>query len=371
MNPLKRWLWLPTALLAAWACWQSPTIPALPVLHRVTVQVPVPFLQETLLPSATPAVHSAALVDLSGGDRLMFWFGGRREGATDVAIWQSRFHAGEWSAPRAIVRPESASSNEWRYIKKIGNPLAVRLANGDIQLFFVSVSLGGWAGSSLNQMRSSDGGQTWSSASKIITSPFLNISTLVRTRTVPLADGGFYLPVYHEFLRKFPELLRFDRAGQLVDKTRMSQQHQLLQPALVQIGDQKLASFLRDGKGQYVHLQESRDAGQNWSAPQPLSLVNHDSSLAVARLPDGRLLAVYNDGAHMREQLALAVSTDARHWRHMGWLERRPGSGEEYSYPAILVDGETVDISYTWQRKQIKHVRFNLAWLDDPKRARP
>lgn len=368
----QRWLWLPVAVLAALAAWQPSSSPILPVLPRATTAHGLtPMLQEVLLPSTTPAVHSSALVELPQGDRLMFWFGGRREGATDVAVWQSHYHAGEWSAPRALVRPKSVGSDEWRYVKKVGNPLAVRLANGDIQLFFVSVSMGGWAGSSLNLIRSSDGGQTWSGAQKLVTSPFLNISTLARTRAVPLADGGFYLPVYHEFLRKFPELLRFDRTGQLVDKTRMSAQHQLLQPALAQTGEQQLVSLLRDGKGQYTYWQQSRNAGLSWSAPQPVPLVNHDSSLAVARLPDGRVLAVYNDGEHMREQLALAVSRDMRNWRHLGWLESRPGSDEEYSYPAILVDGDIVDISYTWQRKQIKHVRFNLAWLDDPKRLQP
>lgn len=371
MKSVLRWSWIALALLAgAWA--YRPLPPAqLPALAP-TLVLPghAPQFKASLLPAPTRSVHSSALIELPQGGRLMFWFGGSREGATDVAIWQSRWQNGAWSQPRAIMRPGQAGAGEWRYIKKVGNPLAVRLANGDIQLFFVSVSLGGWAASSLNVTRSRDGGETWSAAEKVGTSPFLNISTLARTHAVPLADGGFYLPVYHEFARKFPELLRFDARGALIGKIRMSAQHQLLQPAMVQVGPQHLLSFLRDGKGKQIHLQESHDAGQSWSAPEPIVLINRDSSATVTRLPDGRLLAVANDGEKMREQLALLTSRDGRNWEHKGWLEYRPGSGEEYSYPAVLVEGDTVDVSYTWRRKQIKHVRFNLAWLDTP-RSKP
>jgi predicted neuraminidase len=372
MNKVLRWWWLPLTLVAgAWAYHplKAPALPPLP--SSDVVRMAKPYSAETLLPAPTKAVHSSTLIDVDGGDRLMFWFGGSREGATDVAIWQSRWHRGVWSEPRAIMNPARAGADEWRYIKKVGNPLAVKLANGDIQLFFVSVSLGGWAGSSLNVTRSSDQGKTWSTAHKVGTSPFLNISTLARTHATPLADGGFYLPVYHEFIRKFPELLRFDANGELVDKVRMSAQHQLLQPAMVQVGRHRLLSFLRDGRGQAIHKQESFDAGQSWTSPEPIELINRDSSATVTRLRDGRLLAIANDGQKMREQLALFVSHDGEEWQHKGWLEYRPGSGEEYSYPSVHVDGDTIDVSYTWQRKNIKHVRFNLAWLDDAGRLKP
>jgi predicted neuraminidase len=372
MKKVLRWWWLPLTLAAgAWAYHplKAPQLPSLPA----DVQPPAATAQfaTTLLPAPTRSVHSSSIIDTGNGDRLLFWFGGSREGATDVAIWQSRWHNGQWSAARAIMTPELAGAAEWRYIKKVGNPLAVKLANGDIQLFFVTVSLGGWAASSLNVTRSADGGQTWLPARKVGTSPFLNISTLARTKATPLADGGFYLPVYHEFARKFPELLRFDAEGQLVNKTRMSAQHQLLQPAMVQIGPDHLLSFLRDGRGQFIHRQESRDAGVSWSDPEKIALINRDTSAAVTRLNDGRLLVIANDGEKMREQLALLVSRDGRSWEHKGWLEHRPGSGEEYSYPAVFVAGDTVDVTYTWQRKNIKHVRFNLAWLDDEKRMKP
>lgn len=359
-----RWGWLPLTLLLVALSWGELREAFLKKQVSILAPMERPVYQPNLISSPSQLVHSSALIALPDGDKLMFWFGGSREGASDVAIWQSRLHAGSWSKPLPIIQRDNTAKDEWRYIKKVGNPLAVRLDNGDIQLFFVSVGLGGWAGSSLNTTRSRDGGQTWTPIRKIVTSPFLNISTLVRTHAVHLADGGFYLPVYHEFIHKFPELLRFDQDGHLLSKTRMSMRGQLLQPALVQLGDQ-LFSFLRDGRRQNVYVQQSQNAGESWGAASPLSMENRDSSLAVAHLPDGRLLAVYNDGKTMREQLALAVSRDGVHWQHKGWLEYHPGSGDEYSYPSIVVEDNMVDVSYTWHRLRIKHVRFNLAWLDE------
>lgn len=169
------------------------------------------------------------------------------------------------------------------------------------------------AASSLNQIQSKDDGASWSAAKRLVTSPFLNISTLVRSRAVNLSDGGFYLPVYHELIYKFPEMLRFDKTGNLIDKQRMSSKHPFVAARHgVQAADQRLISLLRDGNGQNIHVQVSRNAGKDWSAPQPLPLVNRDSSVAVARLADGRLLLVYNDGDKGREQLVLAISADSR-----------------------------------------------------------
>lgn len=368
---ILRLLWLPLAIVATVMSWRAVPWPQIRPLPPIMADYSrTPAFHSQFIPVTTPVVHSSSMIILPEGDRLAFWFGGSREGATDVAIWQSRYHDGKWSAPQAIVRPENVSSDEWRYTRKLGNPVAVRLPNGNIQVFFVSVCLGGWAASSLNQILSKDDGVSWSAAKRLVTSPFLNISTLVRSRAVNLSDGGFYLPVYHELIHKFPEMLRFDKAGNLIDKDRMSNKHSLLQPAMVQAGDQRLISLLRDGNGQNIHVQVSRNAGKDWSAPQPLPLVNRDSSVAVARLADGRLLLVYNDGEKGREQLALAVSADSRSWSRIGWLEYRPGTGEEYSYPAIVVSGENIDVTYTWQRTQIKHVRFNLAWVKN-KEVRP
>src|SRR5690606_15349604 len=131
-----------------------------------------------------------------------------------------------------------------RNIRKLGNPVIGTAPDGRLWLFYVSVSVGGWAGSAINFMTSDDEGKTWSQAKRLITSPFLNISTLVRGRPVFHSDGTIGLPVYHEFLGKFPEYLRIDQAGRVIDKTRMGYGRDSLQPSTVVLSETQAVSLL-------------------------------------------------------------------------------------------------------------------------------
>ena len=53
----------------------------------------------------------------------------------------------------------------------------------------VAVSIGGWAGSSISVMHSDDDGVTWSVPKRLITTPLLNLSTLVKGSGFLFADG--------------------------------------------------------------------------------------------------------------------------------------------------------------------------------------
>src|SRR3546814_6773369 len=64
-------------------------------------------------------------------------------------------------------------------------------------------------------MYSDDLGKTWSTPRQLITTPFLNISTLVRNAPVFHQDGTIGLPVYHEFLGKFAEYLYISPNGEV------------------------------------------------------------------------------------------------------------------------------------------------------------
>src|SRR6185312_13587978 len=60
----------------------------------------------------TASCHASTVVELGNGDLLASWVGGTREGARDVAIWQSRRTASGWSTPYAVIRePDIATYN--------------------------------------------------------------------------------------------------------------------------------------------------------------------------------------------------------------------------------------------------------------------
>lgn len=309
-----------------------------------------------------PAAHSSSFTNLPNGDIIAFWFAGTKEGNPDVRIWSSTFHNHQWGTPRPIVDSKMVSTSNHRYVVKIGNPVVYRADNGILHLFVVSVSVGGWSGSTLNHLKSYDNGKTWSSPVRIVNSPFFNISTLVRTSAIALTDGSFYLPVYHELMRKYPEILLFDKDGNFVKQIRISGDNHLLQPTILAINPQKAYAYFRNGSSSPHAIMTSitNDAGKTWSKILPTNLTNQDSSIAVTNLNDGRYLMVYNQSG--RSQLDLAISTDAINWKPFYKLENTPN--KEFSYPALHVYNDDIHIMYTDDRKHIKHVLFNREWIN-------
>jgi hypothetical protein len=163
----------------------------------------------------TPSVHGANVIETRDGGLLATWFGGAREGATDVALWGAEYslQSRSWSEPRRIIGAAETQAALGRHIKTVGNSVLARDEQGGLWLYYVSVSVGGWAGSALNVMHSSDEGQSWDAPRRLITSSFFNISTLNKSMPLAYEDGSIALPVYHEFIGKFSELLRLDPAG--------------------------------------------------------------------------------------------------------------------------------------------------------------
>jgi predicted neuraminidase len=320
--------------------------------------------------AAAPHVHASTVTRLSGERLLAAWFGGSREGASDVAIYLSRWEpsSGAWGEPYPLIDRASASRELGRYVKKLGNPVLHRDPRGRVWLYFVTVSTGGWSGSSVSLKWSDDEGASWSEARRLITSPFMNISTLVRCPPIDLADGGVLLPLHHELLMKFGELARLDPQGNLVERYRMNCEASTLQPSLLATPEGGLVAFYRRGSGEapYVHANRSEDGGVTWTPAEPIDLPNPDASVCVVRrhgAPGGALMA-FNPSSKDRKTLALAVSQGDRGWRIVHTFEGS-GEGKELSYPTLIRgrQGE-YHLTHTEGRTRIRHVRFNEAWLE-------
>ncbi|MGH8404678.1 MAG: exo-alpha-sialidase, partial [Pseudomonas sp.] len=211
-------------------------------------------------------VHSSSVTALPGGDLMAVWFAGSREGAADVQVRTARFDAksAEWGPEHVLATRESTRDGTHRYIRKLGNPVIALAPDNRLWMFYVSVSVGGWATSAINVMVSDDLGTNWSAPRQLITSPFFNISTLVRAAPVFHADGSIGVPVYHEFMGKFAEYLYLSPDGAVVDKFRISRGKNSLQPTIVPQDGQRAIAMLRYAGETHHRVLASRteDAGQ-------------------------------------------------------------------------------------------------------------
>jgi predicted neuraminidase len=360
--------------------------------------------------SATPgqAVHAASLVELRDGRLRAVWFSGSKEGAGDVTIQSAVMDQAslQWSQERTLFDRQQVERGLWRYVRKLGNPVIARAADGSLLLWMVNVSLGGWAGSAISWSRSDDDGASWSEPRRLVTSPFLNISTLVKGAPVALAGGQLSLPVYHEFLTKFAEVLRINAKGEVVDKVRIPDSQTSLQPVMLVAGANDAQVLMRSSRIPRVMASTTADAGKTWSPARPAAWPNPDSALAgvvtdtgarwlaLNPIPAGRsVLALFNAAAArdlagavpllveppavaqvvpnrhdyemlLGDELRARGATEAQARAYTGSAVRQLCDGEkcaqEFSYPFLLQSSDGyIHLVYTWHRTRIKYVRID------------
>ena len=365
------------------------------------------------------AVHAASIVELHDGRLRAVWFSGSREGAGDVVIKTSVMDMASlrWSEETTLFDRKHLQQGLWRYVKKIGNPVIARMPDDSLVLWMVNVSVGGWAGSSITWLRSADEGMSWSLPRRLVTSPFLNVSTLAKGAPVFYQDGQIGLPVYHEFVSKFAEILHISPQGQVLDKTRIPGSQSSLQPVVLVSSAKQAQIYMRSGNSTAVMASETVDAGKIWSATRATAWPNPDSALAGVVTAEGQQWLALNPKPKNREILALLQTSAAGSFegaipwvvessptpetllsisdyeRLLGDELKKQGASQaqiladvasakrqlcgsatclqEFSYPYLLQtrDGY-LHLVYTWHRSRIKHVRLDPRQMLQPDATR-
>jgi predicted neuraminidase len=376
--------------------------------------LPQPLLESALINQTDPLrVHAASIAALPDGRLFAVWFGGKREGSTDVKIYAADYQNRTWSPQRVLATTAQTTADTGRFARKLGNPVAFVTPQGELWVVYVSVALGGWAASQLNLITSPDMGKSWRPARRLVTEPFLNISTLVKGYPVFFENGDIGLPVYYEMAGKVGELLTLSPQGEVRRVTRMGYGPRPLQPIVLVETPARAIALMRDGDDLPPHRvwrTETTDAGQHWSPLAATDLPNPNSALSALRLEDGKLLAVANDVENERFRLSLLLSADdGWHWRVIHRFEDKeaflqnppdketfraslsqdlqslgPGPDPEalarnteqnlcqtrcdwqYDYPYLIRAGNgDFHLVYTWNRSFIRHLHFNRAWLEE------
>ncbi len=315
-------------------------------------QAQSPAVVEFIFESAPfPSVHASTIAESKDG-LVAAWFGGTREGASDVGIWLSRQLNGKWTPPVELgtgVQPDGTRYPTW-------NPVLFELRPGELTLFYkVGPSPRAWWGMART---SKDNGRTWSEARRL-PEGFLGP---VKNKPVRLSDGTILAPSSTES----PETpsswrVHFERSrdgGATWEIVRPSSSAgtppiDAIQPSILIHADGRLQAIGRTRSGR-VFETWSGDRGQTWSAVGLIALPNPSAGTDAMTLKDGRHLLVYNHTPKGRTPLNVAMSRDGTTWQGVHVLETEPG---EYSYPAVIQTSDgLVHITYTWKRERIKHV---------------
>jgi predicted neuraminidase len=410
-------------LWAAWPGLRSAPAPGF-VPPSASVRTPVDerpqFFSSLINDTQSVSVHAASLVELPDGHLFAAWFGGTREGSADVRIYAAEGVPDAngntlWGEPKSVASREETEKDQGRWVRKLGNPVVFADARHRLGMVYVSTPMGGWACSQLNLLRPSDADADADvplASRRLVTSPFFNMSTLIKGSPVFFNNGDMGLPVYHELAGKFPELLVLTPEGEVRRKIRMDYGRRTLQPVLLVEDATHAVALMRDASGNppRVWRSETRNAGRDWSVPESTDLPNPNSALTALRLDDGRLLAVANDVEDERLRLSLLVSEDrGHHWRVIHRFEDRQASLDvhlseaafraqladdiatlghmrptteeiianvtrnlcrngvcnwRYDYPYLIRSAAgDFHLAYSWNVSFIRYIRFNAAWL--------
>lgn len=312
------------------------------------------FIYET---APFPSCHASTIVETPSG-LVAAWFGGTREGAPDVGIWLSRQLDGKWSAPVEVANGVREDGQRFACF----NPVLFQPKGGPLLLFYKSGGHpNGWAGF---LKTSSDNGATWSAATKL---PDGFVGP-VKNKPVQLADGTLLCGSSIETPEKPSKWrVQFERTADFGKTWTKSEflnegiEISAIQPSILFLGGDKLLALGRTRQSKLFQIT-SDDLGKTWSKMELTALPNPNSGTDAVTLTDGRHLLIYNHTAKGRSPLNLAVSKDGKTWAAALVFEDEPK--KEFSYPAIIQtkDG-LVHITYTWQRKKVKHVVLDPARL--------
>lgn len=204
----------------------------------------------------------------------------------------------------------------------------------------------------------------------------------VRSKAITLANGTILCPSSTEVANgtgsdwrfHFEQLLNRNNPEAEKSWKRVEpkeQPCQVIQPTLLIHPDGKLQALMRS-KHERIAQSFSTDNGNRWSELELTEMPNNNSGIEALTLAGGRHLLLYNhttgrkdrkDGWGRRNTINLAISEDGNEWKAAGVVEKADTG--EFSYPAMIqANNGRVHLTYTWNRKRVRHAVIDPAGLE-------
>ncbi len=297
-----------------------------------------------------PGCHASTIIETKKG-LLAAWFGGTAERNPDVGIWVSHNRKGRWSDPVEVAN--GIQHKDKRY--PTWNPVLYNTGKEILLFFKTGPSPSTWWG---EMMTSTNNGQSWSRPFRLPE----DIAGPIKNKPVLLSNGELLCPssTEHDGWRLHMEFTSdngrtWERTPPLNEKTTGA-----IQPSVL-FHPGGILQLVCRSTVKTILTARSEDNGRTWSELVSSGLPNPNSGIDAVTLKDGRHLMVYNHLSSGRNTLNVAVSADGVNWKACCVLEN-DRERNEYSYPAVIQAANgLVHITYTWQRKLIRHVVIDPA----------
>lgn len=302
-----------------------------------------------------PSCHASTIAETKSG-LVAAWFGGTAERNPDVCIYVARQENGKWTPPMKVADGVGFTTDRlptW-------NPVLFQPTNGPLLLFYkVGPAPASWWGM---MTTSTDDGKTWAKPQRLpegILGPIKNKPVQLANGDILCGsstegDGGWHV--------HFERTKDFGKTWTATAPVNDSKEIGAIQPSILFYANNRLQAVGRTRNDKLFQIW-SDDNGATWGKMSLLDLPNPNSGTDAVTLHDGRQLLVYNhntrDGSSNkgRSPLNVAVSTDGENWSAALVLEDDLKAPNGFAYPAVIQTSDgLVHITYTWERKRIKHV---------------
>ncbi|MDI1324115.1 MAG: exo-alpha-sialidase [Algoriphagus sp.] len=356
---------------------------------------------ELIFPLQEKHVHGSSLVALPNGDMLAAWFYGSGERtANDVKIMGARLKKGDknWSEPFLMADTPNLPDC---------NPVLFLNQKGKIFLVWIAVQANRWEHSVLRVRTSENyadsGAPIWNWQDNILLNPGDEFANEVakRFKELPENPAGWseYAPKYDNMIIEASKDPRKRTTGWMTRIKPMLMENGKIvlplysdgfnfsmmaisedfgenwkpglplvgrgpiQPALVKKKNGNLVAYLRDSGDapSRVHISESTDGGESWTASEKTEIPN-TASVEMLNLADGRWAFLGNDIEDGRYILSLYLSDDeGQTWKWKTRLEDQKPEGASFSYPSLIQTSDgMLHITYSYHpksdSKSIKYV---------------
>lgn len=168
--------------------------------------------------------------------------------------------------------------------------------------------------------------------------------------------------------------ISFEEEVAIYNQIVIPESNELVQGHFVETEDH-IKMYFRDRMKRNIWYVISHDNGISWTSPKKTNLANNNCGICPFKLTINDKIVtfmVFNNTLHSRHPLSMAYSLDGVNFDNIKDIEVKTETDKkirrEYSYPNVVVSGDTICMAYIYNRWGIKYIEVSkenlIKWLD-------